>query len=388
MSPAGEAPRPAGAYPAALGGMTVLAVAMGIGRFVYTPILPAMQEALGLSGSAAGLIAAANFVGYLLGALLVALPGLPGRRRTWMFGALLASALTTGAMGLADGLAAFAILRFLSGVASALAFVFGAALVLDQLAARGRPGLSALYFAGPGIGIALSGILVPALETAGVGWHGLWFACGLASLAGLGVAALLIPSDEPGAARARAADRGDGRPLGPLILSYGLFGFGYVITATFLVAIARADPALRSFEPALWLSVGLASAPSVFLWRAAARRIGTLAAYALACGVEAVGVAASVLWPSWAGVLLAAVLLGGTFVPLTALGFDAARVRAGGAARPLALMTASFGVGQVIGPVVGGLMRDAFGSYRAPSLVAVAFLVTAGLIVLAEIRPA
>lgn len=368
--------------------MATLAVAMGIGRFVYTPILPAMQEALGLSGSAAGLIAAANFVGYLLGALFVALPGLPGSRRSWMLGALLASALTTGAMGFAGGLPAFAALRFLGGFASALAFVFGAALVLDHLSARGRSDLSALYFAGVGTGIAFSGLLVPGLEAEGFGWRGLWFACGLASLAGLAIVARLVPADPPGAARNRAADCGNGRPLGPLILSYGLFGFGYVITATFLVAIARADPALRAFEPALWLSVGLAAAPSVLVWRGIARRIGTLRAYALACGVEALGVAASVLWPSGAGALLAAVLLGGTFVALTALGFDGARARAGSAARPLALMTASFGLGQVIGPVVAGLMRDQFGSFRAPSLLAAAFLVAAGLIVYAESRRA
>ena len=74
-----------------------LAVAIGIGRFVYTPILPPMIAALGLSKSAAGLIASANFLGYLLGALLAAMPSLPGSRRAWLLGALPASALTTAA---------------------------------------------------------------------------------------------------------------------------------------------------------------------------------------------------------------------------------------------------------------------------------------------------
>ena len=72
-----------------------MATVIGIGRFVYTPILPAMTEALGLSQSAAGLIASANFLGYLIGAVLAGLPTLPGSRRTWLLGALAVSAATT-----------------------------------------------------------------------------------------------------------------------------------------------------------------------------------------------------------------------------------------------------------------------------------------------------
>src|SRR5579863_9573382 len=99
------------AISAALGGLIAIAAAIGVGRFVYTPILPPMIEALGLSKSQAGLIASANFLGYLLGALGAAMPTLPGSRRAWLLGALAASTLTTAAMGLGQGLAAFLVLR-------------------------------------------------------------------------------------------------------------------------------------------------------------------------------------------------------------------------------------------------------------------------------------
>src|SRR5690348_12452165 len=107
----------------ALGGLIALAAALGIGRFVYTPILPPMIEALGLSKSEAGLIASANFVGYLIGALLVAMPRLPGVRRHWLIAALAASALTTAAMGVVGTLKAFLALRFAGGLASAFVLI-------------------------------------------------------------------------------------------------------------------------------------------------------------------------------------------------------------------------------------------------------------------------
>lgn len=102
--------RTGGAYGGAIGGMTALAASLGIGRFVYTPILPAMTAALGLGNAEAGLIASANFVGYLVGALVAASPRLGGSRRAWLLGSLLVSALTTAGMGLADTLPAFLII--------------------------------------------------------------------------------------------------------------------------------------------------------------------------------------------------------------------------------------------------------------------------------------
>ena len=130
----GESYRAAGI---ALGGLIALAAAMGIGRFVYTPILPFMEEGLGLTKAEAGVIASANFLGYLLGALAASLAALPGGRRVWFLGALAFSALSTGIMGLPSSMAAFLSLRFTGGAASAVVLVFSSALVLDRLAAAG-----------------------------------------------------------------------------------------------------------------------------------------------------------------------------------------------------------------------------------------------------------
>ncbi len=360
----------------AFGGFVAMAAAMGVGRFVYTPILPFMVEALGLSESEAGLIASANFAGYLAGALLAATPFLPGSRRAWLLGALVASAATTAATGVVSSLPAFLALRFLGGLASAFVLVYASTLVLERLHAAGRGGLSALHFGGVGGGMAISALLVSGLAASDIDWRGQWIASGLASLAAVAVAAALIPNRaEPAPATRSGAS---GRGLTPLIAAYGLFGFGYVITATFLVAIVRDSPSIAPLEPMIWLLVGLCAMPSVALWGWAGARLGVLRAYALACAVQALGVAASVLWVSPAGVLLAGILLGGTFMGMTALGLVGARQMAGGdPRRVLALMTAAFGLGQIIGPVFAGMLHDATGSFLGASLTAAGALILA-----------
>lgn len=367
----------------ALGGLVALAAAMGIGRFVYTPILPLMLEALDFTKGQAGLIASANFGGYLAGALLAATPLLPGSRRTWLLGALAMSASTTGAMAFVSTLAVFVPLRFIGGVASAFVLIFSSALVLDRLSLAGRPNLSALHFAGVGTGIALSALLVSSLVAFGLDWRSLWIASGIVSLLAVAVVAGLVPdrADRP-TARAPIAGRAD-RTLTALVAAYGLFGFGYVITATFLVAIVRASEEARALEPTVWLVVGLTAAPSVGLWTWVGARVGIARAFALACGMEAVGIAASVLWLATPGVLLAAVLLGGTFMGITALGLVAARHLArGDPRRTLAMMTAAFGLGQIVGPAFAGVVYDATGSFLVPSLTAAGALFIAALFVI------
>jgi predicted MFS family arabinose efflux permease len=371
--------RQSGALAAAFGGLIALAAAMGVGRFVYTPILPPMVEALGLSGSVAGLIASANFLGYLVGALAAAAPILPGPRRFWLIGALALSAITTGGMGLTQSLTLFLLLRFVGGLASAFVLILASAVVLERVAAAGRAGLASLHFSGVGVGIAVSAIMVAVLLQAGASWRSLWLASGALSVAAAFAAAVLL---RDGRALPRVASGDAGRPTGRgltrLIVAYGLFGFGYVITATFLVAIVRGTPMIRSLEPVIWVMFGLAAAPSVAFWTLIAARRGIPAAFALACVVEAAGVAASVVWPSEIGIFLAAILVGGTFMGLTALGLERARSLASGdPRRVLALMTSAFGLGQIVGPAFAGAVSDWLGGFTAPSMAAMLALVAA-----------
>lgn len=365
----------------AIGGLLAMAAGLGIGRFVYTPILPPMVEALQLTKGQAGLIASANFIGYLAGALLGALR-LPGSRRTWLLAALAVNAICLAGMGAAAAMPLFIALRLIAGAASAFILIFSSALVLDRLAAAGRASLSAVHFAGVGSGIALSAVLVALLLMAHTSWQTLWFASAALSFAAVIAVAALVPPDEATPRAAQTQSAAGGSPgFAALIVAYGLFGFGYVITATFIVDLVRGAPAIAHLEPYIWLVVGLSAVPSVALWTALGARWGVMRAYVVANLVEAVGVAASALWVQTAGVIVAAIFLGGTFVGLTALGLVAARQGSSGdPRRSIALMTVSFSLGQILGPIFAGYLYDATGSLSTPSLVAAAALVVAALL--------
>lgn len=362
----------------ALGGLLAMAAGIGIGRFVYTPILPPMVEALGLSKAEAGLIASANFVGYFGGALLAAMR-LPGSRRTWLLGGLAVNAICLAAMAVTTSLTFFLLLRLVAGMASAFCLIFSSALVLDRLAGAGRSGLSAVHFAGVGVGIAVSAAVVASLAD----WRSMWLASAILAAVAAVAVATMIPADRaPATVASGQASRGR-LSTGFVILAvaYFLFGFGYIITATFLIDIVRGSPAIRHLEPYAWVLVGLGAAPSVLLWGALGQRIGILKAFAIASLVEAAGVVASVLWLQTTGVVAAALALGGTFMGLTALGLIAAREAGGGDPRGrIALMTAAFSLGQILGPAFAGLVYDATGSLMWPSLLAAAGLVVAAML--------
>jgi predicted MFS family arabinose efflux permease len=349
-----------------LGGLLAMAAAIGIGRFVYTPILPRMVEALHLSKSQVGLIASANFAGYLAGALLATLP-LPGSRRAWLLAALIANAACLALMGAVTTMPMFLLLRLLAGIVSAFALVNASALVIQLLIASGRPRLSAVHFAGVGTGIAVSAALVATLSD----WRSMWFASAALALVAAIAVALLVPRQ--GHASRRAT--GHGHAAIALVAAYGLFGFGYIITATFIVAQVRGTPSIAPLEPYIWVLFGLSAAPSVALWSAASQRWGILKAFAIAALVEAVGVAGSAVWTNEVTVIVAALLVGGTFMGLTALGLLAASGR-------IALMTSSFGLGQILGPLFAGYVFDVTGSLSLPLLGAAAALVAAALLTL------
>jgi predicted MFS family arabinose efflux permease len=366
----------------ATGGLLAMAAALGIGRFVYTPILPSMIEALGWTKATAGLVASANFLGYLVGALVAGAPIFSSSPRRWLFVGLVLSAVTTGATGLLSDDVAIMATRLVGGLASAFVIVCASTLVLARLSASGRSALAAIHFAGVGVGIFVSAAIIAGAAPFDTDWRELWIISGAAAALMATVASTFVrPVDGEGDPPQSVEMSPSRRAPIKMIVAYGLFGFGYVITATFLVTIVRNSPAIRPLEPWIWMLFGLAAVPSVPLWQGLGQIVGPMRAFAIACVVEAMGVIMSVDWVTTPGVAGAAVLLGGTFMGLTALGLMSGQALAGTQPqRVIGLMTGSFGAGQMIGPSVAGYLAQTTGSLRSPSwLAAGALLIAAAL---------
>jgi len=365
-----------------LAGAIIMAVVMGLGRFFFTPVLPSMMADLSMGPAEAGFIASANYAGYLLGAIAAAFSWAEGIERKVAMAGLVATIVLLAAMAVSSDLSMFVLIRFLAGFASALAMILASSLVLSVGVAQGKPSVQAVHFGGVGLGIATSAALFAAVVFFEGGWRASWIVA--AGISGLGLlyAWRYLPRS---VSRIETMEKEPAliwnRPLAALTLSYGLFGFGYIVTATFLVAIVRDSGGSSSFEALVWLATGLAAAPSVAYWGPVARRLGPTVTYIIGCLVQAFGVAASVLLPLPFGPLIGGILLGGTFVMMTAYGLQAGRVFAHRSPRRLfAMMTAAFGLGQIIGPVVAGILADYSGNYVLASLSAVAaLLVSAGL---------
>ena len=387
----GDAPSP---VLVGVAGALILVTVMGIGRFAYTPLLPRLRDALGLGIVAAGDIATANFVGYLLGALLSGPITARRGRAGWLSLALLLSTLTTAAGCVPWSWPVWLALRFAAGFASALGVVIGTALVLDYLAAAGRPRLIALHFPGVGIGIVLSVLLIEAARLGGLSVFGQWGVLGVpAGLASLVARTVLrrLPNPDP-------PPRATGVAHPPLLFSgevkrvvaaYGLLGFGYVITATFLVAMARELDAAVWLEPLSWIVVGATAAPSVPLAQKLAARFGMFPVMRAAFCVEAAGVLLAGYGEGTAAVLIGAACVGGTFLSITALVLGAARALGGAHADGLlGWMTAAFGFGQLLGPALAGRLAEVASGFGPPSLLAALALAAAALLLPGRDAPA
>ena len=368
----------------AVAGSIAMAVAMGLGRFFYTPVLPAMMAGLGLSPTEAGWIASANYAGYLIGAILAAWGWAEGiERKVALFG-LIATALLLLAMGLSSDVLVMSLIRFLAGIASAFVMVFTSAIVLSHGLAAGKSWVQSSHFGGVGVGITASALMFGLIILGQGGWRIAWFLAAVLACVGIAVVTRYLPSDVVRSGPAKKEPQLVWTaPLMALTLAYGIFGFGYIVTATFLVAIVRDGGGSSLFEASVWLFTGLAAAPSVAYWMPVVRRLGLIHVFTIGCVVEALGVAASVLLPLPVGPIIGGVLLGGTFIMVTAFGLQVGRQLVGESPRrALAMMTAAFGVGQILGPVVAGYLADWTGSYTWASLAAAAGLLIAGAIVL------
>ena len=337
----------------AAAGLAALAAGMGIGRFAFTPILPLMQAEGTLTLAGGGWLAAANYAGYLAGALTANLVPASAAVRAGLVGI----GLFTLAMGLDGRFAEWVALRAAAGAASAWVLIHVSAWSLERLAPLARPALNGAVYAGVGAGAAVAGALCVAALSLHLGARDAWLGLGAIALV-IGVALWPLFAENRKSAPTAAEHRWSGQSL-LLAACYGAFGFGYIIPATFIPAFAREALGDAAAYAWAWPLFGTAAAASTVAVAPLVRRFGERSVWIGGQLVMAGGVAAPLALPGVAGIVVCALCVGMTFMVITMVGLQEARRLFG--AGLLAAMTAAFAAGQIAGPAFVSLLVHAGG---------------------------
>jgi predicted MFS family arabinose efflux permease len=345
-----------------IGGILSLIIAMGIGRFAYTPILPLMQKDLSFSNTVAGYIASSNYAGYLLGAILAGAIPLKKYRVIILKISLIISILTTAIMGLTYSHFIWYVLRFLSGVSSAYVLVLASGIVLDKLATLNKTSWSGLFYGGVGLGICLSSLFIPSLNHL-YQWEGTWI--GLAVVSAILSIFVWLWLDEASNVVELKNKENNFAVVPPtkwllwLIIAYGLEGLGYIVTGTFIVSIAEKTPSFHNDATLVWMMVGLAAIPSCLIWSILAKKWGFVKSLVLAMALQSLGMAMPAFWVSKTSFIISALLFGATFMGITTLATTLGRqINPSNSSRTIGILTAIFAIGQLIGPILSGVLSS------------------------------
>lgn len=350
---------------------------MGVGRFALTPLLPMMQEDAGVSIATGSWLASANYLGYFIGALAalsLRIDTLAAIRTS-----LVATAASTLAMGLTANFATWFVLRAVAGIASAFLLVHVSAWALEKVGSE--PVRRAAVFSGVGAGICAVGVACLIFDRWGLSADGVWIALGLASFL---VAALVWRAYEAGPVAPSPVELPRGRRLGAwrLVAAYAATGFGYIIPATFLPVMAKAQAADSALVDLTWPALGLAAFVSTFIAVTLFRAASALQIWRWAQAVMAFGVILPALSPALPAVIISGLCVGGTFMVITMAAMQAARQLGGRDPRRLmAMLTAAFALGQICGPLAVALLLRGESDLSVPLATAAAALAAGVLVV-------
>jgi predicted MFS family arabinose efflux permease len=368
-------------------GIFSLILVLGVARFSYTPLLPLMQQQAGLGIAEAGWLAAINYAGYLTGALIASLiSDLVLKDRLYRIGMVLAI-VSTAVMGLTTDVTVWALSRYVAGLSSAAGMLLGTGLILNWLIRHNHRMELGIHFAGIGLGIAGCAAAVDLLSH-WLDWREQWFAFAAIGCLLLIPALAWLPAPDQTGLTKTGEKMVDNPPsqlfLRILMAAYFCAGIGYVVSATFIVAIVNKLPGLAGQGNLVFLAIGIGAAPACFNWDLIARRTGDLNALILAAILQIIGILLPVVVGGLFATLFGALLFGGTFIGMVSLVLTmAGRYYPTRPAKMMGKMTLSYGAAQILGPAITGMLGTYLGSYNAGLYFAAAVMVVGTLLLFA-----
>lgn len=374
-----------------LAGVFSQILCVGVARFAYTPLLPVMQQQTWMGDADGGWLAALNYAGYMLGAVLAASIHSIYIKDTLFRCGLVLAVLTTAGMALTEHFWVWAGLRFLAGLSSSASMLLASGLILHWLIQHRQRGELGIHFAGVGLGMIVAAVAVEMMLQLSLSWQTQWWGFSLLGAALLVPAWRWLPRPEKPVIGAHSANSQPAMPptrtfMRWMLAAYFCAGYGYVISATFLVAIVEREPLLAGMGNWTFALAGLAAAPAVMLWDLVARRVGYLGALIIAMSIQVVGIVLPAITANAAIVLLSAVLYGGTFLGCVSLVLTmAGRLYPSSPARLMGQMTLAYGAAQICAPALTGMLAEATGNYSVGLWLAGGF-VTLGTVLLACLR--
>lgn len=370
-------------------GILSLVLTLGIARFAYTPMLPLMQQQAGLGITEAGWLAAINYIGYLLGAVIASrINDLLLKDKLYRLG-LIVAVVTTIMMGMTENFWVWSISRFFAGLSSAAGLLIGSGLIMNWLIRHHFRSELGIHFGGLGLGIAFCAVAVE-LTFRHLSWVEQWYMFSAWCILLLLPSLLWLPKPNLSSTTATANHMAD-KPPGDLFLkifmaAYFCAGVGYVVSATFIVAIIDELPGMHGSGAWSFVLIGLGAAPACILWDLVARRIGDINALIYAFALKIVAVTIPVISTNPILVLFSAALFGATFLGIVSLVLSmAGRYYPSRPAKMMGKMTISYGVAQIAAPALTGVIAGYSGSYREGLYLAIVAMI-AGLLLMFKLK--
>ncbi|MDC3091475.1 YbfB/YjiJ family MFS transporter [Rickettsiales bacterium] len=365
-------------------GICSTAVAIGFSRFCYTPILPEMQNNLNFNSASLGMIASWNYFGYFIGSIIPIFFKSDQKIKIILIYSLLFSVITTFLMGMNVNLSWFSLIRFFSGVSSALIFVLATVIIFGQISLKNKKNLQLMHFCGIGVGIFFGTLVIWIASLYNLHWKISWFLISLVSLIFcLPIIFFLKKIKKITKNNEYFVD--DPSIISFVLISFGyfFFGIGYIIYGTFISALVREVQVHENFHFIAWLIVGISSFFSILVWKRFLSKLSYDLSLFIACCTSGVGVVFSLLEGNYFFLIISCFLYGLGVPSAVALVLLEGKKRYKGEIRvALAILTTAFSIGQIIGPYCAGILIDMQNNYSYSMLLSMFCLFISGLLMI------